>query len=178
MGYAFFSFLRSSAGINCRYERIMIEDLDQLVSSAVTELFSTMLGMKMQPVPVPTGFNNDEPHIAGVVGFVGKLSGVVYIYTTQSFARHITSTLLGLDRSELAEGEMVNDAMGEMANMLVGQMKSRLTDRGIACVLTIPSVVRGSHFSVENISSTEGHVYSFESGGNRIFIQFLLKPIN
>ena len=88
----------------------------------------------MLPVPVQAGFGNDEAHVAGVVGFIGKLSGVVYVYTTQSFARRITATLLGLKNSEVEEGEMVNDAMGEMANMLVGQMKSRLTDRGIPCV--------------------------------------------
>lgn len=156
----------------------MIEDMDELVTSAVTELFGTMLGMKMLPVPVQAGFSIDEAHIAGVVGFIGKLSGVVYVYTTQSFAHRITAILLGAKDSEVMGGEMVNDAMGEMANMLVGQMKSRLTDRGIPCILTIPSVVRGSHFSVETISSTVGHVYSFEAKGNRIFIHFLLKPMN
>jgi chemotaxis protein CheX len=156
----------------------MIDDLDELVGSAVTALFGTMLGMQMLPVPVQAGFGNNEAHVAGVVGFIGKLSGVVYVYTTQSFARRITATFLGLKDSELEGGEMVNDAMGELANMLVGQMKSRLTDRGIPCVLTIPSVVRGSHFSVEAISSTEGHVFSFEAQGNRIFIHFLLKPMN
>ena len=156
----------------------MIDDLDQMVTLAVTELFGTMLHMKMLRVPVQGGFGNNETHVAGVVGFIGKLSGVVYVYTTQSFARLITATLLGLDNSEVEDAEMVNDAMGEMANMLVGQMKSRLTDRGIPCVLTIPSVVRGSHFSVEVISSTEGHVFSFEAEGNRIFVHFLLKPMD
>ena len=156
----------------------MIDDLDQMVTMAVTELFGTMLHMQMLRVPVQEGFGNNETHVAGVVGFIGKLSGVVYVYTSQSFARRITATLLGMENSEVEEGEMVNDAMGEMANMLVGQMKSRLTDRGIPCVLTIPSVVRGSHFSVEAISSTEGHVFSYEAEGNRIFIHFLLKSMN
>jgi chemotaxis protein CheX len=63
-----------------------------------------------------------------------------------------------------------------MANMLVGQIKSRLSDRGMPCVLTIPSVVRGSNFSVEATTSIEGHMFSFVSGENRIFVQVLLKP--
>ncbi len=154
----------------------MIDDMDELVTSAVTTLFDTMLGMKMVKVPVQPEFIDSERHIAGVVGFIGKLNGVVYIYTTQKFGQRITSILLGLGASEATTGEMVNDAMGEMANMLVGTMKSRLMDRGIACVLTIPSVVRGSHFSVEAISTTEGHVFSYEAEGNRIFVQFLVKP--
>ena len=83
----------------------MIDDLDELVTSAVTELFGTMLRMQMQPVPVQAGFGNDETHVAGVVGFIGKLSGVVYVYTSQSFARHITAreilTGIGFGKAEL-----------------------------------------------------------------------------
>jgi chemotaxis protein CheX len=154
----------------------MIADLDQLVTSAVTEVFSTMLGMNMQPAPINGEEGNSETHVAGAVGFVGRVSGVVYVFTGLSFARRITATFLGITEAEIEGDEMINDAMGEMANMLVGHMKSRISDRGMACVLTIPSVVRGSHFSVEATTSTEGHVFSFVSGANRIFVQFLLKP--
>ena len=154
----------------------MIADLEDLVTHAVTELFSTMLGMQLQPAPLQDGLGDGEPHIAGAVGFVGRLSGVVYVFTTISFARRITATLLGLPEPEGVEGEMMNDAMGEVANMLVGHLKSRISDRGMPCVLTIPSVVRGSHFSVEAITSTEGHTYSFAVGKDQILIQFLMKP--
>jgi len=135
-----------------------------------------MLSTNMLPASLEPGFGNGEAHIAGAVGFVGRLSGVVYVFTTVSFARRITATLLGLQEAEIEGDEMINDAMGEMANMLVGQMKSQLSDRGMPCVLTIPSVVRGSNFSVEATTSTEGHIFSFVSGENRIFIQVLLKP--
>jgi chemotaxis protein CheX len=153
----------------------MIADLEGLVTGAVTELFSTMLSTNMLPAPLKPGFGNGEPHIAGAVGFVGRLSGMVYVFTTVSFARRITATFLGLQEAEIEGDEMINDAMGEMANMLVGQMKSRLSDRDMPCMLTIPSVVRGSSFSVEATTSTEGHIFSFVSGENRIFIQVLLK---
>jgi len=69
----------------------MIADLEELVASAVTEIFSTMLGMNMRPAPLESGFANGETHIAGAVGFVGRLSGVVYVFTTVSFARRITA---------------------------------------------------------------------------------------
>ena len=154
----------------------MIADLEELVSSAVTELFSTMLGISVQPVPLEPGFGNGKPHVAGAVGFIGRLSGVVYVYTTVAFARRITATFLALPEEEITADDLVNDAMGEMANMLVGHLKSRIADRGMPCVLTIPSVVRGSHFSVEAISSTEGHSACFAAGDNRLFIQILLKP--
>ena len=153
----------------------MIADLEGLVTGAVREVFSTMLSMDMLPAPLESGFGNGETHVAGAVGFVGRLSGMVYVFTTVSFARRITATFLGLQESEIEGDEMINDAMGEMANMLVGHMKSRISDRGMPCVLTIPSLVRGSHFSVEATTSTEGHFYSFACGENRIFVQFLSK---
>ena len=153
----------------------MIADLEGLVTGAVTGLFSTMLSTNMLPASLEPGFGNGEAHIAGAVGFVGRLSGVVYVFTTVSFARCITATFLGLTEAEVEGDEMINDAMGEMANMLVGHMKSRISDRGMPCVLTIPSVVRGSHFSVEAISSTTGHIFSFTSGTDRVLVQFLLK---
>ncbi len=56
----------------------MIEDLDELLTAAVTELFSTMLQVQMARVPVEAAARNGEPHVAGAAGFAGRISGVVY----------------------------------------------------------------------------------------------------
>lgn len=153
----------------------MIEDLDKLVDSAVTDVFQTMLGMAMRRVPPSPDLSNGEPQVAGSVGFVGKVTGVLYIYASVAFARRITGTLLQLADHEIDSDEMVNDAIGEMANMLVGHMKSCLSDRGMACALTIPSIVRGSHFSVEPVSSVRGQMFAFETSGSHVFIEVLFK---
>jgi chemotaxis protein CheX len=154
----------------------MIADLDELVTAAVTGLFSTMLHMQMAPVPVEPRVVNGQPRVAGAVAFIGRLTGVVYVHTTAAFARRLTATLLHLEASEVQAEEMINDTMGEIANMLVGQMKSRLADQGIDYLLTIPSVVRGSQFRIEATSSTEGRLFAFETQGKRLFVQFLLQP--
>lgn len=155
----------------------MIQDMDDLVHSAVREVFDTMLNMQMQSTPVAAAAaGNGKPHVAGSVGFIGRVSGVVYIHATEGFARHITSTLLGLAEHEIQGPEMVNDTMGEMANMIVGHMKSRLSDRGMPCILTIPSVVRGTNFCIEAVSSTQGRMYAFACGGDHLIAEFLVKP--
>lgn len=155
----------------------MIQDMDELVKCAVTEVFDTMMNMKATEVPVESiNRNNGHGHIAGCVGFIGRLSGVVYIHSSDTFARTITGTLLGLSDAEIESQEMVNDAMGEMANMIVGHMKSRLADRGMSCVLTIPSVVRGSSFSIEAVSSTKGRLYAFSCPSDHLLVEVLVKP--
>lgn len=156
----------------------MIEDMEQLIGASVTEVFDTMLNLKARREPEGTAITNGEPQVAGSVGFIGRMTGVVYLYSTNTFARRMTGSLLGLADSEIEGDEMVNDAMGELTNMVVGHLKSRLSDRGMPCVLTIPSIVRGSHFSIEPVSSTARRVFSFRCDVNQLVVEVLIKPVD
>jgi chemotaxis protein CheX len=153
----------------------MIEDLEHLVGSAVTEVMTTMMSFRVQQTPNAINFASGEGHIASAVGFIGKTTGVVYLYASDRFARQMTCRLLGLEDSDIGGDEMVNDAMGELANMVVGHIKSRLVDRGLACVLTIPSIIRGSSFSIEPVSSAERRVYFFDCDQSRLGVEVMLK---
>ena len=134
----------------------MIEAIEQVAHAAVTDLFSTMLGCALEPCPV-TSVVISEPHIAGAVGLVGKMTGVVYLYLTASFARRATCQLLGVRDQDLQGDELINDAVGELANIIVGQLKTELTNRGVSCAVTVPSVVRGNRFSIST-SNAGGRV--------------------
>jgi chemotaxis protein CheX len=157
-----------------------ITDLDTLIGAAVAEVFSTMLNYSIKPTSAPiagaNGSNGSGLHVAGAVGFGGVVTGVVYIVVTTDFAREITSRFLGIPPQEIDGESMVNDAIGEMANMVVGQIKSRLCDRGMACVLTIPSIVRGNSFSVEGCSTDEHDAFRFACENNELTVEVLIKP--
>jgi len=153
----------------------MIANIGALVNAAVTEVFGTMLNMQMLPMPTEECVFEGQAQIASAVGFTGQASGVVYLYTTAKFASRITRGLLGLDVTEVATEEMVNDAMGEMANMVVGHFKSRLVDRGVLCVMTIPSIVRGSQFGIEAVSQTDVERLGFRSENNFLLVELLIR---
>ena len=154
----------------------MIDDLDDLVRSAVSEVFATMLSLDLESEPPGSFVKNGEPHVAGAVGFSGSISGVVYIYSTVTLARRITSGMLGLEEHELDGDEMVNDTVGELANMVVGQLKSRLCDRGLTCVLSVPSIVRGTNFTIEAVSSTSRRLLTFKcANGQQLVVEALVK---
>jgi chemotaxis protein CheX len=150
---------------------------------AVGDVFKTMLGRTAQlrapgapapQQPVPT---SATPYIVGTVGFIGDANGLIYLYLEEAFANQCTADMLGLDLKELAEvgADGVNDAIGELTNMVVGSFKNGLCDSGYPCKLTIPSILRGSNFSVEPISSAQRYVYCFECRGHRIVADILLK---
>ena len=158
------------------------------ITRAVGDVFKTMLGHAAQlrvpaaPAPgQPAAPLNDHmsgsQQVVGTVGFLGDANGLIYLYLEEDFANQCTGEMLGLTPQELIEtgADAVNDAIGEITNMVVGSFKNGLCDAGYPCKLTIPSILRGSNFSVEPISSAQRHVYSFECRGRRITADILLK---
>jgi chemotaxis protein CheX len=156
---------------------------EETITRAVQEVFSTMLNQPAKPLPLAAdqrndAFELDHPHVVGTVGFIGAINGLIYLYLDVEFAEKCAASLLGVSTIELAElgDEAVNDAIGELTNMTVGTFKNQLSDRGFACRLTIPSILRGSRFKIEPISSATRRLYRFDIAGNSITADLLMQP--
>jgi chemotaxis protein CheX len=160
------------------------------INRAISDVFKTMLGRVPTFVgvtdmsrsddlsPPPTGpATGMTTFVVGTVGFLGDINGLIYLYFDEGFARLTTCHLLGMTDVEVTEAgdEVVNDAIGEITNMTVGSFKNGLCDAGYPCMLTIPSILRGSNFSIEPVSSTTRFVYNFESTGHKVAVDILLK---
>jgi len=154
----------------------MIDDLEDLQQAAVVEVFGTMIGLQVRPEAPNTPIVSEGSTVAGAVGFIGRLTGVVYVYAPAPFTVRLTEKLLGMDGNEVERDEMVNDATGELANMIVGHLKSRLSVRGNSCVMTIPSIVRGTNFHIEPVSSSIRRVFSFRSLEHQLVVEIMMKP--
>jgi len=162
----------------------------EYITRAIADVFKTMLGRvpnfvgatehttgdEMSP-PGPGTTNGMTPFVVGTVGFLGDVNGLIYLYLDEPFARLCTCQLLGMTDKELEEAgdEVINDAIGELTNMTVGGFKNGLCDAGYPCKLTIPSILRGSNFSIEPISSASRYIYNFESSGHKVSADILLK---
>jgi chemotaxis protein CheX len=158
------------------------------ITRAIGDVFKTMLGSHPElsittaidatpgwpPMPVD---GDSLPQVVGTVGFIGDANGLIYLYLPLPFARLVTCHLLGMTEAELEEAgdEVINDAIGEMTNMTVGSFKNGLCDAGFPCKLTIPSILRGSNFCIEPISSAQRFIYGFQSAGHKIVTDILLK---
>jgi chemotaxis protein CheX len=159
--------------------------IQEYINRAVTDVFKTMIGRS------PTFCSQGEtihsrallvsepsrPQVVGTVGFVGDVNGLIYLHLDLAFARNCTCHLLGVTESELdgLGDEAINDAIGELTNMTVGTFKNGLCDAGYPCKLTIPSILRGTNFSIEPISSAVRHVYHFDCAEHRVVADILMK---
>jgi chemotaxis protein CheX len=160
----------------------------ETISRAVQDVFKTMLGKTTtlentadsvvtdaSPWEHPVQITGQQ--VVGTVGFIGDISGLIYLYLGADFANEIASHMLGMTAAELEEvgDEVVNDAVGELTNMTVGTFKNQLADKGFPCKLTIPSILRGSNFSIEPISSATRRIYRFHIGTHQLVADLLMK---
>jgi chemotaxis protein CheX len=157
----------------------------EYINRAVTDVFKTMLG-RMPTVASETDLPSshkilvsepNRPQVVGTVGFIGDCNGLIYLHLDLPFARICTCHLLGMTEAELEEAgdEVINDAIGELTNMTVGSFKNGLCDAGYPCKLTIPSILRGTSFSIEPISEAVRHVYYFDCNAHRVVADILMK---
>lgn len=160
------------------------------INRAVCDVFKTMLRREVElkeahvsggPEECPPSLRDEnlaaKPQVVGTVGFLGDISGLIYLYFEGDFAKHCTCHMLGMEPPEVDEAgeEVVNDAIGEVTNMTVGSFKNALSDKGYLCKLTIPSILRGSNFCIEPISDSQRFIYAFDSEGQRLVADILLK---
>jgi chemotaxis protein CheX len=148
---------------------------------AVQNVCSTMLKqnaafMEKTSVPNRASFQ-DQPHVFGCVGFVGKIDGMVYLCITDDFATNAAARILGISTAEVrAEGDaVIKDVIGEITNMTVGSFKNTLCDLGYPCKLTVPTIVRGNNLVVASMTSSTRYIFHFDCGGNRLVADIQLK---
>jgi len=152
----------------------MHQNLEKLLAAAVEEVFTTMLQCPVQAMDSPTQQFRGERLVAGVVGFVGGLNGMIYIYATEQFAPRITGRVLGVAPETAQPLEMVNDAMSELANMVAGHMKSRLDEQGLPVQETIPWSERGRNVTVHSGGGEKQCLSTVRCDGGEIVAQVIL----
>lgn len=154
-----------------------IEQVQELAQKAVREVFQTMLSLDVSIIesrPLPP---DPQGEIVSSVGFTGTITGAIYLYSRVSFARVLTSRMLGITEADVDSDEMINDALGELSNMVVGSVKSQLCDGGLHCILTIPSIVRGQKLSVEKPAQVTTRVVAFAHGNQHFLAEIFVKDV-
>jgi chemotaxis protein CheX len=126
------------------------------VRGAVREVFSTMLNLEAiaredieDAITVPINIQG----ISGTVSFTGKMNGVLYLNFTPEMAKKCSVHILGSDFTAITDSE-ISDVVGELTNMVTGNLKSKMTDKGFNCQLSIPSVIKSTEISVKSTQSS------------------------
>jgi CheY-specific phosphatase CheX len=123
---------------------VTLDSVSEWLAQAVGEVCETMFSQVA--IPVAGGPGAEIGEVAGTlvtsIGFGGACDVDVAIHLPVALATRLASRVLEMPEAELDDA-MVNDVGGEFGNMVVGAVKSRVTDLGVDCLMTLPKVVRG-----------------------------------
>jgi chemotaxis protein CheX len=117
-----------------------------ILDQAVDEVFALMLGTPVTVSDSAVAPTNIPITLTAVIGLAGALSGGYTVVVNEATAKQIASTMLGIEIPEL-NGD-VYDALGEITNILAGAWKSKIPSLHAACLLSVPTVVTGTHYDI------------------------------
>jgi chemotaxis protein CheX len=111
----------------------------ELVGDLVSLAWSTFVGTEVFQVE---SFALDGDIVCSSISIGGPWSATVLLFCRRELADRCTSTVLGLEPSELAD-EDVHDIMGELANIIGGNLKGIVSDPDHTWTLSLPVVSNG-----------------------------------
>jgi chemotaxis protein CheX len=153
-------------------EANLTEDAVRLTIVEITKgVFSTMVMLDVvDDFPLLEPVKNFHETLTSMVGLAGSHSGILAIHCPKALALRITSNMLGMEVTEIDDD--VNDALGEIANMVGGDVKHIFSPKGADINLSIPTVIYGSDYMLESMSSAESLVIPFDCGEDRFLLSF------
>jgi chemotaxis protein CheX len=119
--------------------------------SAAQEVFELMLASTLE-VPAEPVFEHNLD-ITSMVGLAGQLCGVLTVRCSSKSAARMASRMLGIDADQA--GPEMWDAVGEVCNMVAGNFKNKISGLGDGCLLSVPTVITGTDYSLRSVVNEE-----------------------
>ena len=102
---------------------MLVNEREQLLSDAATEVLETMFFATLADEPVPNP--PEAPWISAGLTFQGRRAGRFGVRTPLETTRKLTASVLGLEEDALTEAQ-TDQVICELANMVCGSALSRL----------------------------------------------------
>jgi chemotaxis protein CheX len=122
-----------------------------LLETATAEVFELMLSCQLAPAP---DMDESEMDVTSMVGLAGQLCGVITVRCHKQTAVLMASKMLGLPLEKV--GQDFADAIGEVCNMVAGNFKNKIAGLSDGCMLSPPSVITGSDYSLHSLADSPG----------------------
>jgi chemotaxis protein CheX len=153
-------------------------NLEQLVvggiRKATMEVFSTMLGVELEPpeVTIEGGEPEANDGVVSLIGLAGPWVGTGSVTCSPEVACRVCNQMLMTEAA--AVNEEVLDAVAELTNMIIGGAKNRLEPELGPLCLSIPTVVFGRNFRTKSAGAAEWIVLRFPWEGNKLAVKMCL----
>lgn len=157
-------------------QTITTADLCEAITSASSEVFSTMLGVELTPGQSFTEKTEAAPAsgVVSLIGLAGPWVGTGSVSCTAGLACKIASAMLMTEYPAICED--VLDAVAEVTNMIIGNVKTSLENRLGSMLLSTPTVIYGRNFQTRSARNQEWTVVPFQWENERMCVQVCIAP--
>jgi chemotaxis protein CheX len=152
------------------------QEIIQAIHGATAEVFSTMLGLEIEPADVHThqGCPSVNDGVMSFVGIAGPWVGSGVISCSALFACRVCELFLMTEAP--AVNEEVLDAVGELANMVIGNFKTAAEAVVGPLGLSVPTVIYGRNFTSRSLGNNEWLVLPFKCGDDAFEVRIWFAP--
>jgi chemotaxis protein CheX len=127
------------------------ENWTPLLEVAVREVFELMLGSQLSEW---SSHHDAALDITAMVGLAGQMCGMLSLRCEQKSAVLMAAKMLGLESDNVDLDTA--DALGEVCNMIAGNFKNKIPGMGSDCMLSVPTVITGTHYSLYSNADSPG----------------------
>jgi len=143
-------------------------------TKSILELFESMLDCTvMISEATPSKAEEENPDIIGLIGLSGTARGILALKFPVKTALAVVGKLIGQELQTI--GPAVIDGVGELVNIVAGSAKREFEKHSIS--LSLPTVVRGNIYRLQNLSDLEWLTASFESELGNFSMEVSFKTI-
>ena len=112
--------------------------------------------------------------VTGIIGMAGeKVQGTMVVSFSKECILRIVSNMLGEEFDKL--DEVIVDAVGELTNMISGGAKRRLSEKGYAFEMAIPSMVTGEGIQIYHQANAKAIVIPFSIPEGKFWVEACLQ---
>ncbi len=156
-------------------EKIRITAVEKAIEKSTMDTFGTMLSMDLVKVGKITDPALGDNRFVASVHYAGEVVGTLSLHVSRGFATMITAAMLSMEVDEVENEEEIKDVLGELANIISGNLKSDFLDADLACVISTPSITRGSDFKIQARKIGAYHQWIYRNESSEIVIEIDLK---
>jgi len=146
------------------------EDWAPLLELASREVFELMLGSQLT---LPATEEEAPLDITSMVGLAGQLCGLLSLRCHGKSAALMASKMLGIEPDKV--GPDISDALGEVCNMIAGNFKNKISGMGEGCMLSVPTVITGTDYSLTSQADSPGLEVRLRFEGMPILISLQIR---
>lgn len=159
------------------------EDLENLVTEAVNNVFRSMFGMEAKFLKsstlitkIGTSSLGPEREISGIMSFVqaDRIEGSFSFGLSRKGSLQLMSGFYGEEMPGLDDPRVLS-GMAELANMIHGQLKHRLNEKGYEFHMTLPFVVIGNNHNLFSASVGRSFLYEYDISGHNALVEIFVQ---